>query len=137
MLAFRNSYSAYFSGGGRRLGQYEQHDLVQLVDCVGVIVECGADTARVLTSGGRPDRPDIRTVRLPDIKKRAGSRNAVTNDLSLQPVRPPAAPPRSCTLPRHILLHFDPFSLRRRYHHRPLPATSSPALYSAVLLGLA
>mmetsp|Transcript_16448 Transcript_16448/g.49275 ORF Transcript_16448/g.49275 Transcript_16448/m.49275 type:complete len:1138 (+) Transcript_16448:204-3617(+) len=69
-----------------RLGQYEQHDLVQLVDCVGVIVECGADTAKVLTSGGRPDRPEIRTVRLPDIKKRAGSRNAVTNDLSLQPV---------------------------------------------------
>ena len=73
---------------GARLGQYEQHSLVQLVDCVGVIVECGADTARVLTSGGRPDRPEIRTVRLPDIKKRAGSRNAVTNDLSLQPVPP-------------------------------------------------
>lgn len=69
-----------------RLGQYEQHDLVQLVDVVGVIVECGADTAKVLTSGGRPDRPEIRTVRLPDIKKRAGSRNAVTNDLGLQPV---------------------------------------------------
>lgn len=69
-----------------RLGQYEQHDLVQLVDVVGVIVECGADTAKILTSGGRPDRPEIRTVRLPDIKKRAGSRNAVTNDLGLQPV---------------------------------------------------
>lgn len=88
----------------RRLGQYEQHDLVQLVDCVGVIVECGADTAKVLTSGGRPDRPEIRTVRLPDIKKRAGSRNAVTNDLSLQPVRFPSAtshfhPPYPLPLP--------------------------------------
>lgn len=105
---------------------------MQLVDCVGVIVECGADTARVLTSGGRPDRPDIRTVRLPDIKKRAGSRNAVTNDLSLQPVRPRAAPPRSCRFPGHIPLHFDPFSVRQRRHHRPLPAAGAPAHNSAV-----
>lgn len=48
-----------------RLGQYEQHDLVQLVDVVGVIVECGADTAKILTSGGRPDRPEICTCACP------------------------------------------------------------------------
>lgn len=54
---------------------------------VGVIVECGPDSCRVLTNRGTPDRPEIRTARLPDIKRKLMMRNAVSNDQGLNPVR--------------------------------------------------
>jgi hypothetical protein len=41
----------------------------------------------VLTNRGTPDRPEIRTARLPDIKRKLMMRNAVSNDQGLNPVR--------------------------------------------------
>lgn len=72
-----------------RLGPYEQHDLVALGEAglVGVIVECGPDSCRVMTNRGTPDRPELRTARLPDIKRKLLMRNAVSNDQGLNPVR--------------------------------------------------
>jgi hypothetical protein len=80
-----------------RLGPYEQHDLVALAEngVVGVVVECGPDSCRVLTNRGTPDRPEIRSARLPDIKRKLMMRNAVSNDQGLNPVRP-----WQCALPQ-------------------------------------
>ena len=40
----------------------------------------------MLTNRGTPDRPELRTARLPDIKRKLALRNAVSNDIALNPV---------------------------------------------------
>ncbi|PRW59844.1 transcription elongation factor SPT5-like protein 1 [Chlorella sorokiniana] len=63
------------------LGGYEMHDLVVLDNTtVGVIVNVEQDALRVLTNQGRPDKPDIRVCRLPDIKRKMNNRRASVKD---------------------------------------------------------
>ncbi|KAL4420140.1 hypothetical protein ABPG77_010356 [Micractinium sp. CCAP 211/92] len=63
------------------LGGYEMHDLVVLDNAtVGVVVNVEADALRVLTNQGRPDKPDIRVCRLPDIKRKMNNRRASVKD---------------------------------------------------------
>eukprot|EP00887_Chlorella_sp_A99_P006595 scaffold3.g6595.t1 len=63
------------------LGQYELHDLVVLdANTVGVVVGVEADSCTVLTNQGRPDKADVRTCRLPDIKRKMNSRRNTATD---------------------------------------------------------
>ncbi|EFN50704.1 hypothetical protein CHLNCDRAFT_142577 [Chlorella variabilis] len=58
------------------LGGYEMHDLVVLDNTtVGVIVNVEQDALR-----GRPDKPDIRVCRLPDIKRKMMNKRASVKD---------------------------------------------------------
>ena len=82
-----------------RLGGYDLHDLVVLDNTtVGVIVGVEADAVTVLTNQGRPERPDIRTCRLPDIKSRAANRRATAQDggAPLAAGLPPYGARRAC-----------------------------------------
>lgn len=70
-----------------RFGPYELHDLVVLDQAtVGVIVEISKDACKVLTNQGSVERPELRTCRLPDIKRKMVTRNATTSDLALNQV---------------------------------------------------
>lgn len=51
-------------------GQYDLHDLVQLDNAVGVVVSVEKDACQVLTNMGQPGRPDIRTCKASDIRRR-------------------------------------------------------------------
>lgn len=63
------------------IGSYDLFDFVALdPTTVGVIVGVDKDSCRVLTNQGRPDKPDIRTCRLPDLKRKIDSRRASTQD---------------------------------------------------------
>ncbi len=63
------------------IGDYELFDLVVLdAQTVGVIVGVDKDSCRVLTNQGRPDAPDIRICRLPDIKRKVVNRRASAID---------------------------------------------------------
>ena len=44
---------------------------------------------QVLTNHGSVERPDLRTCRLPDIKRKMLAKNATTSDLALNQVRSP------------------------------------------------
>lgn len=63
------------------IGEYDLFDFVALdASTVGVIVGVDKDSCRVLTNQGRPDRPDIRICRLPDLKRKIDSRRTGTQD---------------------------------------------------------
>ena len=47
---------------------------------VGVIVGVDKDSCRVLTNQGRPEKPDLRVCRLPDIKRKMDSRRSSAQD---------------------------------------------------------
>ena len=69
-------------------GPYELHDLVVLdQSTVGVIVEISKEACKVLSNQGTVERPDMRTCRLPDIKRKMTTRHATTSDLALNQVR--------------------------------------------------
>ena len=71
-----------------RFGPYDLHDLVVLDQAtVGVLVEISKDACKVLTNQGSVERPELRTCRLPDIKRKMITRNATTSDLGLNQVR--------------------------------------------------
>ncbi len=53
-----------------RFGQYDLHDLVQLDNAVGVVVGVEKDACQVLTNMGQPGRPDVRTCKASDIRRR-------------------------------------------------------------------
>lgn len=63
------------------IGDYDLFDLVVLdPQTVGVIVGVDKDSCRVLTNQGRPEAPDIRICRLPDIKRKVVNRRASAID---------------------------------------------------------
>ncbi|KAG2448985.1 hypothetical protein HYH02_005739 [Chlamydomonas schloesseri] len=63
--------SEVVASGIEMLGEYQLHDLVQInQNTAGVIVKIEKDAARVLTSNGTPDQPDVRLCRLPDIQRK-------------------------------------------------------------------
>lgn len=63
------------------IGDYELFDLVVLdAQTVGVIIGVDKDSCRVLTNQGRPDSPDIRICRLPDMKRKVVNRRASAID---------------------------------------------------------
>ena len=63
------------------IGDYELFDLVVLdAQTVGVIIAVDKDSCRVLTNQGRPDSPDIRICRLPDMKRKVVNRRASAID---------------------------------------------------------
>ena len=63
------------------IGDYELFDLVVLdAQTVGVLVGVDKDSCRVLTNQGRPDAPDVRICRLPDIKRKVVNRRASAID---------------------------------------------------------
>jgi hypothetical protein len=65
------------------LGQFDLYDLVALDgQTVGVIVGVEESACRVLTNQGRPDKPDVRVCRLPDLKRKLNNRRASTQDRS-------------------------------------------------------
>ncbi|KAK9820946.1 hypothetical protein WJX81_001276 [Elliptochloris bilobata] len=76
------SEAAAAASGPDTFGEYELHNLVALdgPQTVGVLVNVSKDTARVLTNQGTAEQPDVRTVRLPDIKRKLFNRNAVAKD---------------------------------------------------------
>ena len=64
-----------------RLAGYELHDLVALDNqTFGVIVGVEKEACRVLTNQGRPEKPDVRVCRLPDIQRKLLARRNVTQD---------------------------------------------------------
>ncbi len=64
-----------------RLAGYELHDLVSLDNqTFGVIVGVEKEACRVLTNQGRPEKPDVRVCRLPDIQRKLLSKRNVTQD---------------------------------------------------------
>jgi transcription elongation factor SPT5 len=63
------------------IGDYELFDLVVLdAQTVGVIIGVDKDSCKVLTNQGRPDSPDVRICRLPDIKRKVVNRRASAVD---------------------------------------------------------
>ena len=63
------------------IGDYELFDLVVLdAQTVGVIISVDKDSCRVMTNQGRPDSPDVRVCRLPDIKRKVVNRRASAID---------------------------------------------------------
>lgn len=63
------------------IGGYDLFDLVVLdAQTVGVIVGVDKDCCSVLTNQGRPEKPDLRVCRLPDLKRKMDSRRASTQD---------------------------------------------------------
>ena len=63
------------------IGDYELFDLVVLdAQTVGVIVGVDKDSCKVLTNQGRPDAPDVRICRLPDMKRKIVNRRASAID---------------------------------------------------------
>ncbi|GLC43354.1 hypothetical protein PLESTB_001336800 [Pleodorina starrii] len=81
--------SEVVASGIEMLGEYQLHDLVQInQSSAGVIVKIEKDAARVLTSNGTPDQPDVRLCRLTDIQRKVTYRQKpVTQDQSGNPVR--------------------------------------------------
>ncbi|KAK9835687.1 hypothetical protein WJX74_005873 [Apatococcus lobatus] len=61
---------------------YEMHDLVQLAtgDVVGVIVDIGKDTCRVLTNQATSDTPDVRVCRPAELKQKLMARRMEAPD---------------------------------------------------------
>ncbi|KAK2076003.1 hypothetical protein QBZ16_001339 [Prototheca wickerhamii] len=73
--------AAVAAGAQDALGPYELHDLVALdAATVGVIVGVDRDACRVLTNQGRPEKPDVRVCRLPDLKRKLNDRRAAAQD---------------------------------------------------------
>lgn len=64
-----------------RIGDYDLFDLVVLdSQTVGVIIGVDKDSCKILTNQGRPDAPDVRTCRLPDIKRKIVNRRSSAID---------------------------------------------------------
>jgi transcription elongation factor SPT5 len=70
------------------LGSYNLHDLVQLDNnTAGVIFKIEREAARVLTSNGTLERPEIRVCREPDMLRKVFSKNTTTTDKNSQRVK--------------------------------------------------
>ena len=52
-----------------------------------MVTVCSRCNVQVLTNHGSVERPDLRTCRLPDIKRKMLAKNATTSDLALNQVR--------------------------------------------------
>jgi transcription elongation factor SPT5 len=71
-----------------RIGDYELFDLVSLdPTTVGVIVGVDKDSCRVMTNQGRPDKPDVRICRLPDLKRKLTDKRGVVIDAARNEIR--------------------------------------------------
>lgn len=63
------------------IGDYDLFDLVLLdSSTVGVIVNVEKDSCKVLTNQGRPEKPNVRICRLPDLKRKINNRRATAID---------------------------------------------------------
>ncbi|GMH35712.1 hypothetical protein BSKO_03580 [Bryopsis sp. KO-2023] len=63
------------------IGDYELHDLVELDNNnFGVIVFVDKDFCKVLMASGTPDKPETRTTRLVDMRRKIQTRRSTTND---------------------------------------------------------
>jgi transcription elongation factor SPT5 len=79
--------SAEVASGVDAFGEYELHDFVALdAGTVGVVIGVDRGAARVLTSAGTADAPDVRSCRLPDIKRKLAPRATVAQDSAGRPV---------------------------------------------------
>ncbi|GAB4821977.1 hypothetical protein N2152v2_009023 [Parachlorella kessleri] len=73
--------AAAMASSADTLAGYELHDLVALDNqTFGVIVGVEKEACRVLTNQGRPEKPDVRVCRLPDIQRKLLARRNVTQD---------------------------------------------------------
>eukprot|EP00898_Chlorokybus_atmophyticus_P002859 jgi/Chlat1/3574/Chrsp234S03564 len=69
------------TGGFDTFGNFQLHDLVLLDNSsFGMIIKVEKEACQVLTNNGTPDRPDIRTVRLPEIQRKLYSKKYTTQD---------------------------------------------------------
>ena len=71
------------------LGEYTLHDLVMLDGAeVGCIVRVEKDIAFVMTNAGTPDRPEVRPLKLQDLKKKMFSKNISAQDVNMDTIDP-------------------------------------------------
>jgi transcription elongation factor SPT5 len=71
------------------LGEYALHDLAMLDGSeVGCIVRVEKDVAFVMTNAGTPERPEIKSVKLHDLKKKMFSRNISAQDAHMDTIDP-------------------------------------------------
>ena len=71
------------------LGEYALHDLAMLDGSeVGCIVRVEKDVAFVMTNAGTPERPEVRPLKLQDLKKKMFSRNISAQDVHMDTIDP-------------------------------------------------
>ena len=69
------------------IGEYALHDLAMLEGSeVGCIIRVEKDVAFVMTNAGTPDRPEIRPVKLHELKKKLLSRNISAQDAHMDTI---------------------------------------------------
>mmetsp|Transcript_6930 Transcript_6930/g.23018 ORF Transcript_6930/g.23018 Transcript_6930/m.23018 type:complete len:1237 (+) Transcript_6930:184-3894(+) len=79
--------ASHMSAAIEKIGSYEMHNLVLLDEqTVGCIIKVEKEAALLLTNTSTPDRPDVRTCRLVELKQKLNTKRATAQDSRMNTV---------------------------------------------------